>query len=189
MNEFIIGIVTGILGWAILAHLVVPSLSFSKNIAKTYEGNKFRYRIKVNNTGWRSIIDVQLAARLRIPDLSTEPGRVQILYIPIGYNEHTPIIPPHRQILFHLRITNIDTYGLALLPGNVVECINNGSVTLEDMLNMHKDATLQFYIFGYDRLSGARKLFESKRYTLKDILLGAFPKDGMEVEQEAKLSG
>ena len=181
MTEFIIGIVTGILGWAILAHIVVPSLSFSKNIAKTYEGNKFRYRIKVNNTGWRSIIDVQLAARLRVADLSTEPGRVQVIYIPIGY-EHTPIIPPHKKMLFHLRITNIDTYGLELLPKKVADSIKNGTVTLEDMLKINQDSTLQFYLFGYDRFSGARKLFESKRYTHEHVILGSFPKDGMSVE-------
>ena len=85
----LIGLVTGILtsvfGWWLLAHYVVPTIRFSPFISKTYIHKAgYRYRIKLENSGTRGIVDVELMAQLGIKGLLADsPKSWQIAYVPL----------------------------------------------------------------------------------------------------------
>ena len=45
----------------------------------------------------------------------------------------------------------------------------NGKLTLEDILDLGSSAFIRVYIFGYDKFSGSRRVFLSKKYFLEDV--------------------
>lgn len=47
-------------------------------------------------------------------------------------------------------------------------------MNIEDLLSLDNNVKLVVQLFGYDEFSGARKMFISKPYTLKDIKHGTF---------------
>ena len=53
-------------------------------------------------------------------------------------------------------------------------------LALEDILSQGAVAKLQFFISGYDEFSGARKVFVSRKFELRDIVSGRFK--GLSVE-------
>jgi hypothetical protein len=176
MSGFLIGLLTSMITWHILFHRIVPSLEFFPAIykKKTDENpSGYKYRIKFRNTGRREVLDVELFAKLRIEGLSPcEPQLWRAIYIPID-DTRIPRIVSHRgnakRIAIQLRVTDLDDFGKACLPPDIRAKCYSRTVTLEDLMNVGRNATLEIIGFGYDPFSGARKVFESQVYSATDI--------------------
>jgi hypothetical protein len=55
------------------------------------------------------------------------------------------------------------------------------TLQLEDLLDIGSEADLQVFIFGYEGVTGTRKLFESPKYTIDNIKNGGFDPFGVDV--------
>lgn len=195
---FLVGVVTNIFSWWILAHYVVPSIHFSPSISKRprvsteRDAAPFGYRIKLENRGRRSVIDLELIVRLRInwpPDYL--PSTWTIFNVPLsesgGDTYRIPRILPvskgkHVRTTVRLHINDIDEFrDKPFYPEPIRFKAKERALLLEDILSLGPQPTLQVLAFGYDEFSGARKLFVSKLYTMNDIKEGLFRTDGLEV--------
>lgn len=96
LNNFWSGILTGVIGSVIFAFILArirPRVKFAKYISKrrarkgeTLSGVK--YLIQFWNAGWRSIIDVEISAKLAIRGLDANyPRNFTYFTIPLGYEK------------------------------------------------------------------------------------------------------
>lgn len=199
--NFIIGLLVGVgtefFGWWCLARFVVPRLRFSPSISKIYVADGDRqsaqYRIKLENAGRRSIIDMELTAKLVIKGIGRVRSTYQTGYIPLRPNGDLQyriarLRPPQpargkfRHII-HLYVNSgVVFMNEDILPHDILKKREEGTLTLEDILGLGEGTYLEIQAFGYDEFSGARKYFVSKRYDLSDILEGPFRKYDLTVK-------
>jgi hypothetical protein len=211
MNEYssfilgvLVGLATNLVSWWILAHYVVPRIEFSQALGKLpsdkneYDRCGFRYRVKLRNGGRRGIIDVELAATLRIEGLS-KSSNIEVVPIPwnsegdkrVNITRLPPVKPGIKAArVLRLYINCVDQFRTrSLYPDVFQKKAEERTLTLEDILGLGSKAWLQISAFGYDEFSGARKLFVSKSYNLEDIKQGQFEKTGLAVAANDETSG
>lgn len=181
-----LGILASLAAWYILFHCVVPEIRFSPYISKinSDDGSNFKYRIKLENTGRRSIIDMELIAILRIKGISKiRPNNWILFYIQLDEPRILKLKPLREET--PRKVINLYTENLG--PCSISEYMNCVAYdkTLECLMSLGADSTLQLIAFGFDSFSGSRKLFESKKYTKEDIKFGKFKSDSFEIEYPA----
>jgi hypothetical protein len=199
--EFLLGVAAGIATnffvWWVLFHWLDPDIQFSPQLSKVPRARteldkaQFRYRVKLENSGRRRAIDIEIMARLRVKGLKT-PQIWNILYVPLRSNgdvsHRIPFMDPaktgvvaNRKIIF-LHLNSSDTLPhWSIFPEEIRQRAENRELLLEELLSIGSKADLQFYAYAYDSFSGTRKLFVSKRYTAEDIAEGPFAQDGLNV--------
>lgn len=167
------GFFISFLVWFITKHMIVPGITFEENIGKRdderSDGGAI-YRIRFCNSGRRKIVDVSIFARMYVQGLDGRAlWRKRIIIIPLR--------------IAHWPKLDIDsgTYGSTLCPEKTKELAEPWypeevqqkaqaeQMTLEDIFALGSNAELQIDAFAYDDFSGARKVFSSKKYTIKDI--------------------
>jgi len=177
---FLIGLITGLIAsfivWYVLYHCIVFSLEFFPKIYKSKTDeiqSGYKYRIRLRNNGRREILDLELFAKLRIRGLSRhKPSIWRAIYIPID----DPRIPrltcqkgTRKRFAVLLLISEISDSARRCLTLQLQEKCKNRELTLEELMQLGMQSTLEIIGFGYDSFSGARKIFESKTYTIQDI--------------------
>ena len=200
-----VGILTNFLTWWLLYHYIKPSIRFSPYINKRFhvptseDKSQYGYCIKIENRGWRPVIDVEIMVRIKInwpgdylPDIW------DIIYIPLsGRGEivyRIPIIYPTkhkngRRPSLRLKINDMDRFReKPFYPAEIKHKANMRNLLLEDILNLGANTTLEIIASGYDEFSGARKIFLSNRYTINDIKEGIFQPNGLQVIESPKIS-
>jgi hypothetical protein len=177
-----LGIICSMIAWWVVAHYFSPELLFSPSISKLPDpasASGYRYRVKLKNPGRRDIIDIQLKARLYVQGVRPEfPKTWSIVPMPVSV-ESFPVLPPgdgNRVITLVAEKLRLEEQ--SVMPQSVVERVTS----LEDAFKMKSKVNLRITIFGYDRFSGARRLFESKRYTADDIKDGPFAEGSVEMD-------
>lgn len=175
---FLFGILASFLAWLITYRFITPKLSFFPAVYKEKTDENpagFKYRIRIKNKGFRDIIDMEIIVKLRIKGLYEHKRNIwNAIYIPVD-DPRIPKIQSQRKKMKRtavlLCISKIIPTAKAILPKELQEKCKDNSLLLEDILELGKEANLQIYCFGYDPFSGSRKLFESKLFTIKDIII------------------
>lgn len=174
---FVLGILASIIAWYVLQHHVVPALEFFPKIykARTDENpSGYKYRIKFQNAGRREILDFELFAKLRIRGLSpNHPGVWRAIYIPVD-DPRIPRIASHRgtakRLAVQLLVSDVSAHVVSALPEELQEVHKKGQLSLEQLMGLGCEVTLEMIGFGYDAFSGARKVVQSMIYGLTDII-------------------
>ncbi len=199
--EFLLGVAAGIatnfLVWWVLFHWLDPNIQFSPQLsgvprARTeLDQSEYRYRVKLENSGRRRAIDIEIMARLRVKGLRT-PEIWNILYVPLRSNgevsHRIPFMDPakagvvaNRKIVF-LHLNSSETLPhWSIFPEEIREKAESRELLLEEILSIGSKGDLQFYAYAYDNFSGSRKLFVSKRYTVDDVGQGPFDQDALTI--------
>jgi len=176
-----LGILASLLAWYILFHVIQPSIGFYGGVSKHEYENSGSYRIKFENIGNRTIIDLEVFIRFRvrgigrfkknwnIAELETSVKRLPILIK--GGDRIVRIFPDKTEIFLEER------WGQ-----EINDRYNAGCLSLEDILTLGEKSQLRVYVFGFDEFSGSRRLFRSKWYQLEDICLKTFKEMPIEYE-------
>ena len=176
LSGYLIGVLTSITAWYVLYHRIIPSLEFFPEIYKSQTDENqsgYKYRVRFQNNGSREILDLELFAKLRIKGLSERnPSTWRAIYIPID----DPRIPrltsqkgTNKRFAVQLLVLEISDSSRRFLPSSLQEKCQNQELTLEDLMQLGTQSTLEIIGFGYDAFSSARKIFESKIYSIQDI--------------------
>lgn len=107
MLTILVGIPIGIGGsfvaWWIVYHRVIPKIEFSQFICKDKletDNSGFRYRIKLENNGSRSVLDLELITKYRVKGLRlNRPSNWEIADIPITNRRILKFGPVRKNIL------------------------------------------------------------------------------------------
>jgi hypothetical protein len=175
LSGFLIGIMSSFLVWYLLYRRLVPSLEFSPKVYREKSDENpsgYVYRIRFRNIGKRTLIDIELFAKLRIQGISPLKSTYwRAIYLPID-DPRIPKIESQRKskkrTSVRLLITQLSESSISILPLKIQKKCQDDKICLEDLFSAGR-STLQIFAFGYDEFSGARKIFESKLYTLEDI--------------------
>lgn len=183
-----IGILCSLAAWWILFYIIVPKISFSLSISKTSTKetkSNFKYRIAFQNSGRRGIVDAEIYAKLRIDGLNPDfPKNSDFYSIPLGYDKIPKIVPQKggSKHIIRLDVTKIDELVLHTFPyKSTLSNFEENPNLLEDLLSLGRNANLRISVFGFDAVSGTRKVFESKLYQLNDVLHGRFSLTSLDV--------
>jgi len=155
-----LGIIASFIAWWLLTHAIVPKIKFAPFISKIKIKDKedYKYRIGIRNVGNRDMIDVEIIVELIIK----------------GFDVNVPTNTSHIQLkLKKSRLPKIKRKSQWALTINTNELPTSlrykyKNCNFEDLLNID-NATTIIIVFGYDKFSGARKVFESNKYTANDI--------------------
>ena len=194
---FAVGIATNLLSWLILFHGIIPKVSFSPYISKDdsdeigHDKTNKSYRIKYENSGSRSIIDFEVMARIEIDGLRPNVSTSHTFLVPLNPDGNLSFRQPY---LHSRRKTGREGHLVRFFinsamehidrppyPDNIREKAKEGTLTLEELLNLGSKATLSIQAFGYDEFSGSRRLFLSRPYTASDIKQGKFKKENLDI--------
>ena len=181
----LIGVATGLgtsfFSWWVLFHVIVPRIQFSNKISKRKSKDHagYDYRVKILNSGSRGIVGVECIARLII-DWEGK-GNWKAFYIPMNpAGERKTELPKikkngNRVLLLYVSLIN-SIRNRGVVPDYIKSAAEEGTLGLEELFSLGTQSKLKVYISGYDEFSGARKVFESKFYSYKDIVDGTFDK-------------
>jgi len=170
-----IGLLSSLAAWWFLFHHIVPKIEFSPNISKyDFKNLGTRYRLKIRNVGKRGIIDLEVFPILRIKGLNLQlpDNWLNITLNTSLTNNRIANLKEDRVI--SLLPENTEKFSGYSFPDHIREKYQAKELNIEDLLSLDYEIKLVVQIFGFDEFSGARKLFESKSYTIKDIKYGTF---------------
>ena len=196
MIGLVLGLLTSFVSWAILFHYLVPKIGFSCSLAKVRrrktQNDKapYRYKFKIENSGRRNIIDIELTARLSVKGLKS-PTKWNRLYIPLESGTASHRIPQllpatkgksgRRPEIFLTPNSSDWLREWTVFPEEIPRKAADKSLLVEDLLKLGKEAKLEIQAYCYDSFSGSRKLYVSPPYTADAILAGEFDPTSLEV--------
>lgn len=172
-------------------------MRFSDFISKSeyskigHDKSGWRYSVKFENSGRRTIIDLEVVARLSIPNLVPNKKRTHVFLVPLNpdgnlsfrWPESLPLgkTDKSRHLSRFYINSAVEHLDRPPYPDNIRKKARLGTLTLEELLGLDQEAKLKVYAFGYDKFSGTRKLFVSHPYGIEDIKKGSFSEDGMDI--------
>lgn len=187
--------------WNIFISLVASSffwflsfkLSFTRVIfasvleksADPLEKGAYRYRFRMANIGMRDLIEVTVVAKLSI----TCETLNRIAFLDIGGSGETGFVTvlgggaPYRKN--HFKCTRTLTvspaesmfqeFSKTFYPCQLQKLAKDRKLRLDDIFEEFGDrATVQIFVYGNDKSTGARKMFTSPKYTVEDVTEGRF---------------
>ena len=168
----IFGVFSSLLAWYILYHLIIPKIVFASGISKVQSkisSNGYTYKVKLLNTGKRDVIDIDIYVKYKVKGLTNkkniwntvelEKRFDKLTYFAKGENRILPIFPEKTK-----------RFAEPIFPIEIATKFRNEELMLDDILSLGSDSFIRVYLFGYDKFSGSRRLFLSKKYYLKDLL-------------------
>jgi len=193
---FLLGILTSFLSWWLLSRYLVPRVRFSPCISKIpseHDKSGWRYRVKFENSGRRTIIDVECLATFRTKGRGPRHPRTwDEAMIPLGpggveswrFPRLRPVRVSGMRQLLTLHTSHAPAFQELTYPEGIRKKAQDGTLLLEDVLALGTSAELQVWVFGYDEVSGTRRLFTTV-YHATDIVEGSFDTGSLNIEKSA----
>lgn len=173
VTGIVLGVVSSFIFWYIIVHIIVPKIEFKPFILESPSNSTlsgYKYRVLLANKTWRQVIDAEFFVRVRIKGLRpNRPKNWTIVKVPLDDNRIPVLINTIPRYILELQMNKIELDNTFIYPQEFIKKYQEKKITLRDLLELGTDATIQVSGFGYDNLSGTRKLMQSKVYTIQDI--------------------
>jgi len=185
MLSILFGVISSLVAsfifWFLTFRYSRVNVEFSKAIRKinyvnASANNKYRYAIKFANLGKRSLLEVSIVARLYMNRYNS------FTYLSVGGNNSLPILYGNNyrkknKMTFIGDILGVWIGDVALsefkrpfYPQKIKNKAKNNSLNLEDLFNeLGDDVKLNFYVYGNEEFTGARRVFISANFSKDDI--------------------
>ena len=189
----VVGLVASFFSWWVLFRWLAPSIALSTSICKsagktvTNEAiNKsgFTYNVQFANIGYRTIVDLQVRALIRIKGLvDPESSTWQVTHFAMrddgdkiySYPNVNPIRRSRIRWTLPLYINSVESFKKPPFPAYIRAKAEGKSLLLEELLSLGSAAEIRVIASGYDEFSGAKKIFE-RTYFRHHVKFGRFEK-------------
>lgn len=154
----------------------------------------YKYKIRICNTGRRELIELTIFAKLMI---EMAPGVENTAYFTVGdevlprlknrisrkearslgrYDRRTNRYRRYFQYMgtIYSNASVYNEFSKMLYTESIRDKAKAEKLVIDDIFEAYPDAVLEFYVFGNDSLTGAWKMFVSKRYGKSDIIVGTY---------------
>lgn len=170
--------------WWLLNHYLVPKLEFSEELSRrpvTYDKQGVRHQFAFKNTGKRSIINIRLKARVRIP-LRNKKGTTILNFFDISLSNNEIFeMKPGVMLRMSLDLHDSSSLNTPLLDKSITVKVNARELTVDDLFECYPNAVFFVQIIGTDIYSNATKVFNSKQYKKEDVRSGVFTKRSLDI--------
>jgi hypothetical protein len=143
------------------------------------------YQVAFANVGRRKMIDLEIVVRIGIDRYMGATGWA---YHTIKTNaSKVPELGAGERSRRLVRIFDTrEPMQFVDLPSKKIRTALLACRTLEDVLKLSTDGTVQVHVFGYDKFSGTRRLLSSEDYRISDIVVGRL--EGLKVVKDDRAS-
>lgn len=184
-ESVLVSLAASALFWTLTFKISLTDVWFSPKLEKSPSatGRPYhRYRIRFTNLGRRDLFEVSIVVRMRVQLRTT----TQILYLNCGDQNFLPILSRWPSFCSKaspqvptLTITPSDSMLRELTKtfytSHIRICAQNGKISLDDLFQEYADRIqLEIFVYGTDRVTGARQMFTSPVYTISSIQEGLF---------------
>lgn len=187
IETIVLGAVSSIIAsfvfWLLTFKWSTTDIIFSDKLEKSpsqfYIG-KYRYRFRFANYGHRDLIEISIKARIAVKGIQTKKTNHTLLKV--GNDGFVPIMIGRKRNkltsqVFSLTMgeETLKEYQKNVYTASVREKAKKGELLLEDLFTVYGNrVSITLYLFGNDAVTGARRLFCSREYSVKDIKLGKY---------------
>lgn len=188
IKSMLISLFSAFLFWFLTFKYSATDAVFSSKLERSnsaYGLPYHRYRIRVTNLGLRDLMEVSLVVRLKIKqknyDCITQLAIGNQGFIPVL--RHYPLLPhktdKRQSCMYTMTIYPSEAtkreLSKRIYTQRIQKLAKKGRISLDDIFDAYGDrASIQVYLYGNDRTTGARQLFLSPLYTKEDICEGRF---------------
>ena len=189
-DNIIISIISSFIFWILTFKISRTKVIFSKVLVKPNDTltdikKNYGFRIRYANVGQRDLIEVSVFAKLVIHNVE----RNHIFFLDVSSPGKQGFITVLSRLSFKNRKEGGYCRTMTLYPSesmqheftkikypeNVRQVADNDVINFKDIFDEYgENVTIQVFVYGNDRVTGARKMFESKLYTMHDIEEGDF---------------
>lgn len=198
----LVGLFTSFFSWWVLFRWMAPTISLSDSISKTSstvsledddDKSGVRYRIKIENSGRRPAIDLEVRAFIRIKGLvDPQSSNWEVVHLPLDTSgERVWSIPLMNSVrksklrtILRICLNHTDYCTKAHFPAHIREKAARKELLLEDLLSLGTTSQFRVIVSGFDEFTGARKVF-MKTYLPTDIRFGEFERKSLAIAQVA----
>lgn len=176
--------------WLLTFKISLTKIIFSKNLVKpddtiTDIEKNYGYRVRFANIGYRDLIEVNIYARLIINGIK----RNHIFFLDVSSPGKQGFVTVLSKFSLHNRKQGTYSRTMTLYPSESMQheltkkkypkkirkLAKNKKIQFKDLFDEYgKDVSIIVYVYGNDRTTGSRKMFESQQYTMFDIEVGEF---------------
>jgi hypothetical protein len=175
MQQIIFSVLTGMFAWWVIYHGFRPRIKWEHYVEERSSGYAWhpapQYSIAFVNSGFRSAVEINTHARLRIRGaVPGKPSRWLVIEVPTN-NELIPISPstqrfthwrfwerpqPIRRVIV-LHFDELGEGDLRRLPRDLANRVKEGGAGLRDLMALGTESDLTMAAICSDSFSGARR--------------------------------
>lgn len=180
-------VVASFVFWILTFHISRTKVKFAECIEKSPDiygvPDQYRYRMKLVNIGSRDLLEVTCIVRLIVQGKHTNNNS----YIKLGNYDVLPVLVGKRWqnknpagrcawvLPIQMTSTAYRDFTKKFYPEQIQTAAKQQTLTIGDVLKeFYPKATIVIYVFGYDAVTGARRMFQSKSYSYADIVEGKY---------------
>ncbi len=189
--DFIGTIVWGVLAstiasfifWILTFRISRTKLAFSSVIEKSINAGEYRYRVKLINSGKRDLIEVSFLTKIEIK----RKYNVNFTYLGLGNDNMLPILHGKgfqkrnsglkcgMNLTLYTTQTTLNEFKKPFYFKEIRQKAENGKLSLDDILSKYGEKIkITIFAYGYDSITGARKMFQSNKYGFDNIEIGRY---------------
>lgn len=152
-----------------------------------------RYRIKIENSGRRPAVDLQVTVFVRVKGLNDPQSTIwEVIHLPLATSGETkwtsllmnPVRKSKLRTILRICLNHTDYCAKPHFPEHIRQKAARKELLLEDLLSLGTQAQVGVMISGYDEFSGARKVFMNT-YHPSDIKCGEFERKSLFIAKMA----
>jgi len=188
--EFLLGVVSGLIStlifWIIKNKISPPKVHFGEDISRiTYSSGENGYIIIYKNTGHRKLIDISLKVIVRIPGIVVWDKSLTQTFHLNTTSDKKFLLDKNIPTTTRITLENSDNLLISgLISKEIKNKIEEKNFALDELLKLSPKSYVSIFILGNDEVTGVRKVFESKKYSINDIRDGKFNRDTMSIKSQ-----
>ena len=190
--SFLLGILASAIVWFITSKVSRVKIEFPIELmgdSDPCDESKYHYNIEVINKGKGELIDLHMQAKITIKGADKKnPGLSCFALLNLDYFCHFPSLPYRGakdkfgsrrcsgRLIYAINMDGAyEEFKKIFYTDSIIEKAKNHTLQLDDIFCAYPNAEIQFYLFGYDSFTGARKMYKSKYYRKTNIRFLALP--------------
>lgn len=192
LASFLFGIIASAIVWFITSKVSRVRIEFPRELmgdSDPVDESKYHYNIEVMNIGKGELIDLHMQAKISIKGADRKnPGLSCFALLNLDYFCNFPSLQYRGAIdklgskmcsgrlIYAINMDGAyEEFKKIFYTDSIIEKAKNHTLQLDDIFLAYPNAVIQFYLFGYDSFTGARKMYKSKYYGRTDIRFLALP--------------
>lgn len=168
----ILSFLASLIFWFCTFKLSFTKVIFAGKLISSDEIKQGGYRFKMANIGWRDLIELNVVAKLTIKD----EDRTRSFFLNISESRDSGFITvlPGMRTYRRKKRSNTRTmtvFSSESMQERLAKEMSSEMFQLKDVFDQYGERIkIVVYVYGNDRTTSARRMFESKEYSINDLM-------------------